>query len=285
MNDENFEPFISTELRDFLPPLSEDEFKQLEEHVANDPDHTILPPVQIWGDLKRIVDGHHQYKIRKKLGLTIRYVEVCADAKSIYEVKIYMLKLQAGRRNMDAGQLATYAATAMRELEDYEQKKLPVGRPSSAAVAAGAKSIADTAKQLGVSKRILATANKVVDKGAPEVTNGVISGVFSVSDAETVVDLPQEKQVEILNKAIEEKTTLKTVRENGYQPKPRKPKSGREISPAKLRKEARLIFGKFVRTLDKMGLKDKCGDQLEWILDCINNAEEIADEKNLDLPF
>ena len=49
MNDENFEPFISTELRDFLPPLSEDEFKQLEEHVANDPDHTILPPVQIWG--------------------------------------------------------------------------------------------------------------------------------------------------------------------------------------------------------------------------------------------
>ena len=55
---------IDPEFESRIPPLTEEEFKQLEENILAE--GTILMPLIVWGDT--IVDGHNRYKIAQAHG-------------------------------------------------------------------------------------------------------------------------------------------------------------------------------------------------------------------------
>lgn len=86
---------IDPELRDLLPPLTDDEYKQLEKNIVeNGFDKNF--PIMEWHGF--IVDGHNRYSICKKHN--IDYVVGTLGYETKDEVMEWMLDIQLGRRNL-----------------------------------------------------------------------------------------------------------------------------------------------------------------------------------------
>lgn len=86
---------IDPELRDLLPPLTDDEYKQLEKNIVeNGFDKNF--PIMEWHGF--IVDGHNRYSICKKHN--IEYVVGTLGYETKDEVMEWMLDIQLGRRNL-----------------------------------------------------------------------------------------------------------------------------------------------------------------------------------------
>lgn len=86
---------IDPELRDLLPPLTGDEYKQLEKNIVeNGFDKNF--PIMEWNGF--IVDGHNRYSICKKHN--IEYVVGTLGYETKDEVMEWMLDIQLGRRNL-----------------------------------------------------------------------------------------------------------------------------------------------------------------------------------------
>lgn len=87
---------IDPELRDLLPPITSEEYKQLEKNILkNGFDKNF--PIMEWNGF--IVDGHNRYDICKKNNVTDYTVGTLAyETKE--EVMEWMLDIQLGRRNL-----------------------------------------------------------------------------------------------------------------------------------------------------------------------------------------
>lgn len=84
---------IDNEFKKLIPPLSGDEFRQLEENILNE---GIREKIILWQGA--IIDGHNRYKIAQKHGLEFETSE-----KSFLDrdaVKIWIIDNQSGRRNL-----------------------------------------------------------------------------------------------------------------------------------------------------------------------------------------
>lgn len=114
-------------------------------------------------------------------------------------------------------------------------------------------------------------AAKVEDNGAAAVVKGVVNGKFAVSDAANVVELPKEVQETIAEQALANGATLTETKRLREGPS----RSGKEILPTKLRKEAIAAFGKLTRALDRLGLDNQCGEHLDAILAAIESCEDV----------
>lgn len=86
---------IDPEFKAQIPPLTEDERKQLEENILADGE--ILSPILVWNDT--IVDGHNRYEILQshpEIPCSIRDLEL----ETRDEVLVWICKHQLGRRNL-----------------------------------------------------------------------------------------------------------------------------------------------------------------------------------------
>lgn len=86
---------IDPEFQSKIPPLTEDEFSQLEENILAD--GAVLSPIVVWNGI--IVDGHNRYTIlgrHPELDCTV-FEKQFTDR---YEVIAWICKNQLGRRNL-----------------------------------------------------------------------------------------------------------------------------------------------------------------------------------------
>lgn len=86
---------IDSEFESKIPPLTDDEYKQLEENILSE--GIILMPLIVWGDT--IVDGHNRYKIAQRHPNVIYTVHE-KDFDNRYEALAWICKNQLGRRNL-----------------------------------------------------------------------------------------------------------------------------------------------------------------------------------------
>ena len=84
---------IKPEFETLIPPLSPDEFQQLEENVLNE---GIREPLIVWHGV--LIDGHNRYRIAQKHGLPFKTSEM--DFESENDAIIWIIKNQFGRRNL-----------------------------------------------------------------------------------------------------------------------------------------------------------------------------------------
>lgn len=84
---------IDNEFRDLIPPLSDDEKKQLKENILRD---GIQDPLKVWSGI--LIDGHNRYEIAQAHGLEFKTVEMQFDSRD--DVKIWIIQNQLGRRNL-----------------------------------------------------------------------------------------------------------------------------------------------------------------------------------------
>ncbi len=86
---------IDPEFESKIPPLTDDEYKQLEENIVSE--GVVLMPLIVWNDT--IVDGHNRYKIAQAHpGIIFDVLE--KDFDNRYEALAWICRNQLGRRNL-----------------------------------------------------------------------------------------------------------------------------------------------------------------------------------------
>lgn len=113
---------IDPEFRDKVPPMTEAEYRQLEENILKA--GRVKVPITIWNDngKETIVDGHNRWSIIQKHPEIPYEVEEEYFADR-YEAVVWICKNQLGRRNLTDAQ-KTYLIG-----RQYEAQKMTTGAP------------------------------------------------------------------------------------------------------------------------------------------------------------
>lgn len=175
---------IDPEFRALIPPLTNDERKQLEANLKVD---GCREPLVLWKGL--LLDGHHRFDICTREKLVYRTVEVsCADRD---DAKAWIIRQQFGRRNLQPFQRAELAlvlkpllATEAKRRQSHGLKKgtqSPVRQNSDARE----KSKTWTSKKLAtiakVSHDTLHRAAVIKAKASPDVQQALREGKTTIN--------------------------------------------------------------------------------------------------------
>lgn len=90
---------IDPEFEEKIPPLTDDEFQQLENNILAD--GIVINPIIVWNGV--IVDGHNRYRIVSKHP-HITFTTCEKDFSDRYEAIAWICKNQLGRRNLTPNQ-------------------------------------------------------------------------------------------------------------------------------------------------------------------------------------
>lgn len=114
---------IDKEFESLIPPLSSDEFKQLEENCVKD---GIRDPLVVWrvpsGD-DILIDGHNRWKIAAKHG-GIQFETVRKEFDNRNEVIAWICNNQLGRRNISMFDRVTLEDRKKRILAEQAKKQI-----------------------------------------------------------------------------------------------------------------------------------------------------------------
>lgn len=174
---------IDPELRDLLPPLTNEEKKQLEKNIVeNGFDRNF--PIMEWHGF--IVDGHNRYSICKKHN--IEYVVGTLAYKTKEEVMEWMLDIQLGRRNLSPIQRIAIAEKYRNIYEKQAKENQLSGLKNQSNYVLPnlvKRDSIDTTKKLaevaGVGKETYRQAKRVLDSDNKELRQRVLSGETSIS--------------------------------------------------------------------------------------------------------
>ena len=208
---------IKKEFKELIPALTAEEFKQLEENILKD---GIRDPLVLWNGY--LIDGHNRYQIAFKHGLEYKTIDKEFDSE--LDVKIWMVKNQFGRRNLEdfvKGEL-------MKTLEDLEKQKgkdkqlqtlkqgvdIPVLSIIDKTEKHNTQKI--VAEKLGWSTGKKAQFDVVVKKAPEEIKEKLRSGEVSINqvyqdikkeekqiEKQIKIDLIKEKAIDFKNDDIE----------------------------------------------------------------------------------
>ena len=180
---------IDPELRDLLPPLTDDEYKQLEKNIVENGFDKNFPIMEL---NVFIVDGHNRYSICKKHN--IEYVVGTLGYETKDEVMEWMLDIQLGRRNLSPIQRIA-VAEKYRPIYEKQAKERQATSTGGAnpqltpnlveADKNSNRSENETnsklAKIANVGKETYRQAKRVLDSNNEELKQRVLSGETSIS--------------------------------------------------------------------------------------------------------
>ena len=173
---------IDEEFQKLIPPLTDDEYRQLEENCIKE---GIREAILVWdrGDDLVIVDGHNRYKIAREHNL--KWNHKVMNFESREEVKEWIIKNQFGRRNLtpyDRSLLALKLKPLI--AEKAKEKQIEAG---GAVRQKSDKAVIDTKKELakvaGVSHDTIHKVEKIEAEATPQVKQAVRDGKLSINQA------------------------------------------------------------------------------------------------------
>lgn len=192
---------ISEQFKKEIPPLSRDEYAQLEENCLSE---GIRDAIITWDDY--IIDGHNRYNIALKHNLSYNIAE--KEFKTEDDVLLWIIDNQNGRRNLTDGWKYKLSERKRSILHKRgEEKKVEDGKEARN-VQLGVLSIVDKthkpkhntqkiiASSLGWSTGKTAMADVVFKKAPEKVQEKVLSGEVSINEAykEIKNEIKQEKK-------------------------------------------------------------------------------------------
>ncbi|MBR1645210.1 MAG: hypothetical protein IJ774_05780 [Selenomonadaceae bacterium] len=182
---------IDNEFRDLIPPLSDDEKKQLKENILRD---GIQDPLKVWQGT--LIDGHNRYEIAQAHGLTFETAEM--EFASRDDVIIWIIKNQFGRRNLSAYDRSILALklkpviaakakeNSLANLKQNTDRQIFAHRDEESKQTETAderKTNAQIAEQAGVSRETIRKVEKIEAQATPEVKAALKSGEMSINQA------------------------------------------------------------------------------------------------------
>jgi N6-adenosine-specific RNA methylase IME4 len=189
---------ILKEFQDLIPPLTNEEYKQLENNCLEE---GIREKIITWNNY--IIDGHNRYKIAQQWNLD--YQIESKSFKSKDEVKEWMILNQFGRRNLSNYQRSVLAL----QLEDVFRAKAKhnlskTGGDKKSGLQISAKPIInkiDTRKELSkvaaVSHDTIAKVKKIQEKAPEEIKQKLRTGEVSINAAYKEIKKEEKKEERI----------------------------------------------------------------------------------------
>jgi N6-adenosine-specific RNA methylase IME4 len=196
---------ILQELESLIPPLSNEEFKQLERNILEE---GIREPLITWNGI--LIDGHNRYRIAQEHDINYETLE--KEFENINRVKEWMIHNQFGRRNLPAYERGKLA---LRLKDIYIQKAKEIkaekvshyrqtGEVSQISVKPDTQK--DIAKVANISHDTINKIEKIESKATDEVKQKLSSGTMSINEAYKEIKKEEKKveRVELIQKQIED---------------------------------------------------------------------------------
>lgn len=218
---------IDPELRDLLPPLTDDEYKQLEKNIIENGFDRNFPIMEWHG---YVVDGHNRYKICKDHNIT-DYVVGTLAYETKEEVMEWMLDIQLGRRNLSPIQRIAitekyrpiYEKQAREnqgtrnDLKNNFTVNLPQSSEKKERNPTTDKKLSDMA---GVSEKTYRMGAKILNSDNEEIKEKVLSGEMSINAGYNKIreDIKQKENISnetTTTQSILKKEISKPITENG----------------------------------------------------------------------
>lgn len=203
---------ILKELEVLIPPLTSEEFKQLECNILEE---GIRDPLVTWNGI--LVDGHNRYRIATEYD--IDFVTVEKEFADMNSVKEWMINNQFGRRNLNNYQRSVLAL----QLEDVfkakakENQAIQFKGNSLPKISAEVKPIEtrqEIAKVANVSHDTISKVKKIEATASPEIKAKVSTGQISINEAFKEIKKEENEQsktqkaIEIIEKVYESNTNI-----------------------------------------------------------------------------
>lgn len=194
---------IDEELRDLLPPLTEEEYKKLEENILQ---NGLLDPIKVWTDTKTeetyIVDGHNRYSICIKHKIPIEHWNIQYLSGHKYatkdEVIQWMIDTQLGRRNLTPIQRIAiaekYRPLLERKAKENQGKRNDLN--ISADLPKRKNTRAELAKIANVSERTYDKGKKILESDNADVKRKVVAGEMKIDPAYNEIFNTNKEQFE-----------------------------------------------------------------------------------------
>ena len=184
---------IDKEFADLIPPLTEEEYKGLEQSILAEGCRDALV---VWNDT--LVDGHNRYRICTEHN--IAYLTVTKDFEDRNAAMLWMMNNQLSRRNLNDFQ----RVEIVRKCENAV-KAQAVKRQEASRFGNGGGKISTTVEKsrdtLGamakVSGKTYEHATAIIDKAPETVTNAVRKNELSINAGYEVTKMNPEQQNEI----------------------------------------------------------------------------------------
>lgn len=202
---------ILQELESLIPPLSNEEFKQLERNILEE---GIREPLITWNGI--LIDGHNRYRIAQEHDMNYETLE--KEFEDLNAVKIWMVNNQLGRRNLQdfvRGELFSIIEEILKQKGNDEKSK--AGGDKKSLLSIIDKSDIKTneerhntrnivAEKLGWSTGKKAMFDIVKTKAPEEVKEKLRTGEVSINQAYKEIKKEEKKveRVELIQKQIED---------------------------------------------------------------------------------
>jgi ParB-like chromosome segregation protein Spo0J len=177
-------------LAELFPPMSDEQYQALKADIAENGQHE---DIMIWQGM--LIDGRHRLRACLELGIqpdTAELDDSCDPYIYVITHNLHRRHLTESQRSLVAGKLATL-------------KRGEVGNGRKVEVQICTPTIDDAAGLLGVSRRSVALAKRVIEHGSKAIVDAVESGQIPVSfAAKFVTEEPDKKtQTELVRKGRE----------------------------------------------------------------------------------
>ena len=190
---------IDSEFEKVIPPLTKDEYHQLEENILDD--GRIMMPIAVWGDI--IVDGHNRYRIAREYG-DIPFSTTQLDFANRYEAIAWICKNQLGRRNLSDEQKAYFLGKRQSAEKQIEKQRDATGRCAPSGQndhpEEKLKTSERIAKEIGKSEKHVRRAEQyaqaldLADSVCPGIKKDILSGFINTTNKDVIALLKAEKE-------------------------------------------------------------------------------------------
>ena len=199
---------INPDFKSLIPPLTPEEYRQLEENIIKE---GCRDPLVIWNNT--IIDGHNRYEICQKNNVSFKFTALEFEGEDA--VKVWMIDNQKGRRNLTDGWKWELAQIRKSILVDKgkENLKTNIGEGQRLSTIDKGKehnTQKEIAKELGWSTGKVAMADKVWKEAKPEIKEQVKSGDKTINQAYQEIKKEQKrKNFETRNQDFNKQISLK----------------------------------------------------------------------------
>lgn len=195
---------INPELKDFIPPLSGEEKKQLEDSLIKYGYKGA--PIYYWHDY--IVDGHNRYELCKKHNIEypIEELDLGEDA-TIIDVMEWMINTQLGRRNLPPAQRLAVMDKFKKKIQEEAKANMSIGGSADKKGSPFGETLIkkqthtdkELAKMAGVGTGTVARFNKVMNSDDEELKKKVLANEVSINAGYEKVREKEKKKENINN--------------------------------------------------------------------------------------
>ena len=210
---------IDEEFKNLIPPLSEDEFRQLEENCVKD---GIRDPLVVWpqGDGNDIlVDGHNRFRI-SAMHSGIRFDIKRMEFRDRYEAKLWIINNQLGKRNLIkydkvrledqkrqilAEQAREKKLSFLKQNTSTEDKKSCPRRVQTRQEKRENSTDYKIAKAAGTSEDTVRKVRAINEKGSPALIEAVRKGDKTINQAHNEIREQERIQADLSARAHLEK--------------------------------------------------------------------------------